>query len=473
MPPESAADVFEERRTARHPIRIIHLGLGAFHRAHQSWYTQLANDLATTDGAELWGIESFTGRTAAAATALETQGGLYCLIERGADGDAARLIESISRASDGADAARWRHTFALPAVAVVTLTITEAGYHLGPGGALDLSDAVIHSDIELLRGGESGTAATSAPARLIDGLRSRRRAGRGGVAIVSCDNLIDNGRIIKDSVLTIARLVDTELGEWIEANVSFVSTMVDRITPATTPADIATAHELTGLPDAIPVVTEPFSEWILSGIFPAGRPRWEGAGARFVDDIAPFEQRKLWLLNAAHSLLAYRGLLRGHETVAAAMLDADCLAAVEALWDEMRPVLAFDSAEINEALAALRERFANARIEHRLSQIAMDGSRKLGPRIVAPLRERLRHGLVVGDAQATTLAAWALHVSGPHRRDAGADRLAESLLPIGGHEIEAAGRAAAVIEFLAPDLLDNDALLVAVRHQIDTLAQFQ
>lgn len=454
MPPDT--EPFDERRGARHPIRIIHLGLGAFHRAHQAWYTQGANDAAAQAGGEQWGIEAFTGRSAAAAIALEAQAGLYSLIERAEEGDTARLIESISRASDGADAARWRTSFGLPGVAVVTLTVTEAGYHLTPAAVLDLDDCAVRSDLSRLSA-DGLVSLDTAPGRIVDGLRSRMRAGLAGVAIVSCDNLPNNGQILHDSVLTIAKLVDASLAAWIDANVTFVSTMVDRITPATTPADVETARELTGLADTVPVVTEPFSEWILSGEFPAGRPRWESAGARFVERIAPFEQRKLWLLNAAHSLLAYRGLLRGHETVSAAMLDRDCSSVVEELWNEMRPVLEFEPAEIDAALRALRARFANARIEHRLAQIATDGSRKLGPRIITPMRRRLERGLPVGAAQAATLAAWALHLSGPFRRDSGSDALAVAL----DSRSDPRSTAQAVIGFLAPDLLATPDLLAA------------
>jgi len=291
------------------------------------------------------------------------------------------------------------------------------------------------------------------------------RAGLAGVAIVSCDNLSDNGQILHDSVLTMAKIVDAGLAAWIDGKVTFVSTMVDRITPATTPADLATAYRLTGLVDAVPVVTEPFSEWILCGEFPAGRPRWEIAGARFAERIAPFEQRKLWLLNAAHSLLAYRGLLRGHETVAAAMLNRDCSSLVEDLWNEMRPVLEFEPVEIDSALRALRKRFANARIEHRLAQIATDGSRKLGPRIIAPIRRRIELGLPVGMAQASTLAAWALHLSGPFRRDSGAEALAVSL----DSRSDPQSTAQAVIGFLAPDLLAASDVIAVVSGQIENL----
>jgi fructuronate reductase len=430
-------------RTTRHPVRIVHLGLGAFHRGHQAWYTQLSNEL-TDDG---WGIEAFTGRAPDAAKALAAQDCRYALIERGPESDSATIIESISAATDGADVDRWRRAFADPAVVIVTLTITEAGYRLSSAGTLDLADPQVVVDIESLR---LGDGAVTAPGRLVDGLRARRAAGAGALAVVSCDNLPDNGRVIRDAVLTLAGEVDPSLAGWIVESVSFVSTMVDRITPATAPADVTEARGLTGFADAVPVVTEPFSEWVLSGEFPAGRPDWQRVGAQFVDDIAPFERRKLWLLNAGHSLLAYRGLLRGHSTIAEAMLDADCRSELELLWSETRPVLPFDDREIDEALTALRLRFGNARIEHRLLQIGMDGSQKLGPRIIDPIRRRLAAGLPVGHAQAGVIAAWALHLGSLDRRDPVTDALAAGL--IGAVPQDAA---TAVLEFLAPDLTER------------------
>lgn len=443
-------------RTTRHPVRIVHLGLGAFHRAHQAWYTQRANELSRIG----WGIESFTGRTPETAVALTAQDCLYSLIERGPESDTAMLIESISAATDGADGVRWRRALADPAVVIVTLTITEAGYWLGTAGRLDTADPQVVADITSLR---ASTGAVTAPGRLVDGLRARRSAGVGAIAVVSCDNLPDNGRVIRECIQTIAREVDPALAAWIDSTVSFVSTMVDRITPAATPTDVAKARDLTGLSDAVPVITEPFSEWVLSGEFPGGRPDWHRVGARFVDDIEPFEQRKLWLLNAAHSLLAYRGLLRGHSTIAQTMLDDDCRTALEELWREARPVLPFDDREIDSALTALRERFANARIEHLLLQIGTDGSRKLGPRIIDPIRKRLATGLPAGDAHAGVLAAWAAHLTSAERRDPATDDLAVRL-----SNASASAAATAVLDFLAPDL--SDELRAAVTAGIRTLS---
>lgn len=449
---------FRARRGIRHPVRIVHLGLGAFHRAHQAWYTQRVNELG-----ESWGIDAFTGHSTSLADSLEAQDDIYTLIERGPADDTASLIESISAASAGSDVVRWRTAMASADAAIVTLTVTEAGYRLTKSGELDLADDAVVADIALLTSGAEQASAT-APGKLVDGLRSRRRASAGPIAVVSCDNLPDNGHAARDAVLGMAARVDTDLADWIDQNVSFVSTMVDRITPASTDDDRARALVLTGLPDAVPVVTEPFSEWVLSGDFPAGRPSWEKVGARFVDDIAPFEQRKLWLLNAGHSLLAYRGLLRGHHTIDEAMGDPACAAELERLWDEARDILPFGSDELDEALAALRSRFGNARIRHLLLQIATDGSQKLVQRVIDPIRRRQARGEAAGEAQVGVLAAWTLHLLGSDRRDPGADSLVEELAGRSAQE-----QAVAVIRFLAPDLANDSALADSVATQIALL----
>ncbi|MEV8212401.1 mannitol dehydrogenase family protein [Leifsonia sp. NPDC077715] len=407
-------------RSARHPVRVAHLGLGAFHRAHQAWYTQAAND-AAPDAAGGWGIAAFTGRRADAARVLAAQDSLYSVVTRGPADDSVSTVEALSRVHDGADTAAWLATLADPQVGVLTLTVTEAGYLPG----------------------------ASAPGRIRDGLAARFRADAGGLAVVSCDNLSGNGRVLREAVLALTA-DEPDLDAWVRSEVSFVSTMVDRITPATTEQDLSAVRALAGWDDAAPVITEPFSEWVLAGAFPAGRPAWEAGGARFVDDVEPFERRKLRLLNAGHSLLAYRGLLRGHRTIAEAVADPALAAELELLWAEQRPGLPFDDAAVAAAQQALRDRFTNARIEHRLVQIAADGSQKLGPRIVEPLRERLAAGLGPGEAQLGVLAAWTLHLLAGGARDPQADSLTARLRD--AHD--PLSRASLVLDALAPDLTD-------------------
>lgn len=342
--------------------RLAHLGLGQFFRAHQAWYTERANELHPDD---LWTYTAFTGRSPALAAAMTAGGDRYTLVERSADGDAATTIASVAHSFPGDDTDAWAAVFRNPELAVVTVTVTESGY---------------------------GDAPTAAPARLLAGLAARRAAGGGPLAIVSCDNLAGNGEVLHGAVVRLAEASDLDLARWVERNVTFPSTMVDRITPHSD--------------DPLTVITEPFSEWVIAGEFPAGRPAWHEVGARFVDDVASFERRKLWLLNAAHSTMTYLGLLRGLETVDQAWADPRIRATVEQLWDEVRPVLGFDDAETDAALEALRTRFANPRIAHRLEQIARQGREKLAQRQQAIMAARLEAALPAGEACQATIAAF-------------------------------------------------------------------
>ena len=442
-------------------VRVVHLGLGAFARAHLIRYTDRAN--ALVDPEERWGVAAFTGRSARAAQLLAGQDGRYTLIERSAGGDRAATVDALVSVHDGADRSTWRALLARPEVGVVTLTVTEAGYRRDAEGHLDVADPQVAADVQQLRprGTEHDAcgAVRTAPGRLVDGLAARRLAGAGSVAVIALDNLPHNGEVLAGVVRELAALVDPALAEWIPQHVAFVSTMVDRITPATTEADRAVARALTGRDDAAPVVTEPFSEWVLQGRFPAGRPGWDAVGARFVDDLEPVERRKLWLLNAGHSLLAYEGLPRGRATVAEAFADPVLRDRLEALWVEARAVLPLPAAEVDAALEALRTRFANARIEHRLAQIARDGSQKLPVRVLAVARARREARLPVGRAGAGVVAAWAQHLLA---HDLRADDPAAVVLAarVRGREPDEVARL--VLTELAPDLAALPELVDAV-----------
>lgn len=379
------------------PIRIVHLGLGAFHRAHQAWYTARADDAAE------WGIAAFTVRSPAAAASLEPQDGVYTLVVRDTYGDRLELVKSIVETRDGGDVERLCELLARPEVAVVTTTVTERGYRLAWDGSLDPQDADLRRDLESLR---DGGAPSTLLGRLVAGLQARRDADAGPIALVPCDNVPDNGAFLARGVLQAATIVDGSLHEWIERSVSFVSTSVDRITPRTEPSEVAEA--LAGMPwiDAAPVVTEPYSDWVLSGRFPAGRPLWESANARFVEDIEPWERRKLWMLNGAHTLLALAGNRRGLRTVAEAMDDPELAAMAAALWGEAARHLPSE-VEALEYADRLRQRFRNPRIEHRLSQIAQDSNDKLRLRIVPIAEAELAAGRIARGC-AFAMAHWLL-----------------------------------------------------------------
>ena len=428
------------------PVRIVHLGLGNFFRAHQAWYTAAAPDAAD------WGIAAFTGRSTALADALSGQDGLYTLVVRAAHGDTCAVVGSVVAAHPGTDLDTWYDHLAQPEVCIVTLTVTEAGYLRGPDGGLDATRPDVGSDLAALRSGPRATVAT-VPARLVAGLAARRAADAGPLTVVPCDNLPDNGAVTARVVTDLATILDPALAGWIGANVSFVTTMVDRITPATTADDIRSVAELTGRADAAPVVTEPYSDWVLGGDFPGGRPAWDSAGARFVADVTPYERRKLWLLNGGHSLLAYAGIARGHETVEQAVTDPYCRRVLEQWWDEAAPHLPLPADQISAYRSALIERWSNPRIQHRLAQIAADGSLKLPVRILPVLRAERAAGRMPAGAVGV-VAAWIAHLRGAGApvKDAAADTL---LGAAAGAPVEAVRH---VLTMLDTDLADDDAL---------------
>ena len=374
------------------PVRIVHLGLGAFHRAHQLWYTQ-HSEADPSD--PQWGFASFTGRSPRMSDLLSAQDGLFTLMVRGPESDEPEIIGALSDPRAADDVRRLWELLAAPSTAVVTLTITEAACNLGPELSFDAAEETVAADLETLRAafaaGSFDTDAVGVPASPAAKL-----------------------------VVGLAAELDPRLGQWTEGNVSFVGTSIDRITPATEDFLLDDVAQATGFADQAPVVTEPFSSWVLQGEFPAGRPEWERAGAVFVEDLEPFERRKLWLLNGAHSLLAYAGQLRGHETVEQAITDEVSRQQVLEFWDEAAHHLTTPGLDVPAYREALLERFENPRIRHNLAQIAGDGLTKLQMRAVPVLKAGRS-----GEIAARMIAAWTVYVDG---RDELSDSRAEQVL---------------------------------------------
>lgn len=436
------------------PVRIIHLGLGAFHRAHEAWYTAHAPDAAG------WGIAAFTGHSVEAAQAAARQDGLYTLIVRAPDGDRVEVVPSIIAVHAGHEVSALTGYAARPEVAVISLTVTEAGYRLTGDGDPHPGDAELRTDIRAMAAsGAAGAAPTTALCRLVTALDARRLAGAGPIAVVPCDNVPNNGPWLRRGVLAVAARVDEELHTWIADTVSFVATSVDRITPRATAADAEVARAV-GWIDATPVVTEPFSDWALCGDFPAGRPDWAGAGARFVDDIEPDERRKLWLLNGAHSLLAAAGINRGLSTIAEAAAMPEVWSQVERFWAEAVPHLegAIETVDYREQL---RERFANPRIVHSLAQVASDASTKLRLREVVVAKHEHAAGRSAR-ACAEAIGEWIVSVG---TASGATDTRAGDI---------AAARAGedpvrALVGLLDADLAANRAFVTLVRARVDLL----
>ncbi|WP_182111270.1 MULTISPECIES: mannitol dehydrogenase family protein [unclassified Actinotalea] len=446
------------RSSPRPPVRHVHLGLGSFFRAHQAWYTQHA-----PDGGD-WGIAAFTGRRPDLARALAAQDAVYTLTVRGAAQDRYEVVESVAAVHAAADHEAWLRYLADPRVALVTTTVTEAGYALRPDGHLDLDRSDVGADLAALRADPRALVAT-APGRLVAGLAARRRSDAGPLSLVPCDNLPGNGAAVARAVLDLAEALDPALAAWAAAHVTAVTTMVDRITPEPTAEDVARVRAVTGALDAAPVTTEPFSEWVMAGTFAAGRPAWEAAGALVVPDVEPYERRKLWLLNGAHSLLAYAGLARGHGTVAEAIADETCRGWVEQWWDEASAHVPLPAADVAAYRAALLERFANPSIRHRLDQIAADGSLKLPVRVLPTLRaERARGGLAAGASR--VVAAWIHHLRGDAPlRDPDGERLR---VAASGPTAPAVRR---VLALLDPEVAQDETVLAAVLAQIEEVAR--
>ncbi|GAW37156.1 mannitol 2-dehydrogenase [Roseovarius sp. A-2] len=381
---------------AAHGLGIVHLGLGAFHRAHQAVMT---DDALSRDGGD-WRIVSVSLRSRDVAQALAPQNCLYTVIERDAGGMKGRIIASISTVI-AADPDKTLKALCNPAVRIVTLTVTEKGYGIDRAtGAPDSTNPVVSADI----------AAPDAPSGvlglLVAALRRRRRDDIAPFAILCCDNLPSNGQFLRGGVLGFARAVDPDLAGWIEREVAFPSSMVDRITPASTDATLRDAETLTGCRDCAAIETETFLQWVIEDYFPHGRPAWEAGGALFVDDVEPYEQMKLRMLNGAHSMLAYAGFLSGHTFVRDVMTDRALAALVlrhlEAAADSLSPLSGVDFAHYARDL---QDRFRNPTMAHRTRQIAMDGTVKMPQRIWSPAAEALEAGRDIG-AFAFATAAW-------------------------------------------------------------------
>ena len=417
-------------------VGIVHLGLGAFHRAHQAVYTD-----AVLPRDPRWGICGVSLKTPHATVPLAAQDGLYTVLEKSAAGSHARVIGAVREARFlGADRKRILARMADPSVCVVTLTVTEKGYCHDPAtGLLDLAHADIAHDLA------HPDAPLSAPGLIVAGLAARRAADAGPANIVCCDNLPHNGRTVEAIVAAFAQARDPALAKWIAAHVAFPSTMVDRIVPATTAADLAEVARLLGVADAASVVCEPFRQWVIENRFAAARPAWEDAGAQLVSDVAPFETMKLRLLNGSHSTLAYLGFLAGHEFIWQASEDPQLATLVERqMAEEIVPTLVAPPAtDLAVYCGELLTRFRNPALPHRTQQIAMDGSQKLPQRLLGTVRDRLADGGSIAHL-ALAIAGWIRYASGSDehgRRIAVSDPLASQFAAIDA----ASGREPAVI----------------------------
>jgi fructuronate reductase len=377
---------------------IVHLGVGAFHRAHQAVMT----DAVLASGDLAWGIVGAGLMTSGTKDALAPQDGLYTLVERSAGSEQLRVVGSIVELLGGeADLGRVLERMCAPSTRIVSLTVTEKAYYLDvASGQLLINAPMIAADLA------NPAQPKTILGLIVQALRRRRVAGLPPFTVLSCDNLPNNGKTAKAALLAFARHVDAELAAWIDAQVLFPCTMVDRITPATTDDDRAYVDGQLGLKDAWPIVTEGFVQWVIEDDFSMGRPDWTLGGAVFSNEIEAWENMKLRCLNGAHSTLAYLGQLTGRETVADAMELPLITGLLDNLWAEVLEVLeAPAGVDPTGYVEQLKQRFRNPALKHRTLQIAMDGSQKLPQRLLATLRERMAKGLP-SPALALAIAAW-------------------------------------------------------------------
>ena len=373
---------------------IVHLGVGAFHRAHQAVFT----DDCLAAGELDWGITAASLRNPATRDALAPQDGLYTLALRSAS-EELRVIGSIGRVLAAPEnSAGLLDAMSAAATRIVTLTITEKGYCVDASGALKRDDPDIVHDLG------NPQAPRTALGFLAEALARRRSARLAPFTILSCDNLSHNGRVAHRALTEFAAARDANLGAYAAGELHCPSCMVDRIVPATMDSDREAISARLGLQDFAPVLSEPFCQWVIEDRFASGRPGWERSGVEFTSDVAPFEAMKLRLLNGAHSTLAAMGRLAGYATVAEAMSDPVIRGFVGVYWSEVAPTV---PAYIDAAAytARLAKRFDNAALQHKLAQIATDASQKVPQRILSPLSELRADGGRNG-ALILAVAAW-------------------------------------------------------------------
>ncbi|UUM32383.1 mannitol dehydrogenase family protein [Vibrio japonicus] len=399
-----------DRKTLK--SRIVHLGFGAFHRAHQALFT---NEMLEKTGSD-WGIcevNLFGGEDL--IEALRLQDHLYTVAEKGAEKTDVKVIGSVTESLhpelDGIQAVLEK--MAEPQVSIVSMTITEKGYCADPAtGTLDKNNPLVLADLQ------TPETPKSALGYIVQALKLRRDRGLAPFTVMSCDNVQENGHVAKAAILEFAQLSDPDFRDWIETHVTFPCTMVDRIVPAATPETLAEISTLLGCEDPCGIACEPFRQWVIEDNFVAGRPEWDVAGAEFVEDVVPYEEMKLRMLNGSHSFLAYLGYLGGYDHISDTMTDEGYRkAAFDMMMKAQAPSLNMpEGTDLNAYATLLIDRFTNPSLKHRTWQIAMDGSQKIPQRMGGSLKYHLTNGSDFSWI-ATAIAGWMRYVSGVDEAD--------------------------------------------------------
>lgn len=384
---------------------IVHLGIGAFHRAHQAFYTEAVLNKFGGD----WGIIGSSLRSASVRDQLVPQDCLYTLVERSGEGEKLQLIGAVLDTLVGPEnPAALVTQMAASNIKIVSLTITEKGYCHDPAtGNLNLNHPDIIHDLAHL------DKPVSAIGFLVSALKQRFDNNQKAFTLLSCDNLPNNGEVLEKVVCQFAEKIAPAFAQWIKTNATFPCTMIDRIVPATTDEDRREIEARLGLRDEGMVVCEPFSQWVVEDKFADGRPEWEQVGVLLVEDVRVFEKIKLRLLNGAHSTMAYTGYLSGFDYISEVMEQPAFVNLVKTYMarEAGETVTAPAGFDIEAYKQQLRERFSNKALKHRTWQIAMDGSQKLPQRLLETLREQLQGNGHI-DILCLGVAAWIRYVSG-------------------------------------------------------------
>nr|WP_269330426.1 mannitol dehydrogenase family protein [Kineosporia babensis] len=400
--------------------QVVHFGLGAFHRAHQAVYTEAASEAT----GQATGIVAVAPRDASVVQRAREQDYLFSVTTRSPGGSQPRVVAALSGALHlSHDAAALDTLIRSAEVSTITLTVTEKGYHRDPAsGRLNLADPRIAADLDLSRKNPADAVVGTVVARLAVSLANRLRTIGAPIDVVSCDNLDGNGSVLAGVVrefVAAAGWADSDkVLDWLDTSVGFPSTVVDRIVPATSAADLAEAAARLGVQDGLAVAGEPYSQWVLQNAFRAARPAWEHGGAQFVDDVASYQLTKLRLLNGSHSGLAYLGLAAGCRTIADVLATDWGATFVRGYAAEVAATLPNGGPDPLRYAESLVARFSNNAIHHELRQIGSDGSLKLPQRWVTVLRDLREQASPVGPNQTLALAAWA-HATRPDASSGG------------------------------------------------------
>jgi len=424
--------------------RMVHIGFGAFHRAHQA----LASDKLAAQGSD-WGYCEVNLNSGALIQALRQQDLLYTLTEMADDSLNTRVIGVITQAlhgkGDGIDAVI--EAMSQPDVAIVSMTVTEKGYcYMPSSGKLNPDHPDIVHDLE------NPTQPRSLPGLILAAIIRRRERNLPPFSVMSCDNMPENGHVTRNVITQLAERHSHDLADYIQTHITFPSTMVDRIVPAMTDAAFDALEARLGSSDPVAVEAEPFFQWVIEDNFVNGRPAWENAGAELVSDVLPFEEMKLRMLNGSHSFLAYLGFLAGYEHISDCMADANFRTAARGLMlQDQAPTLRTQGVDLEAYADSLIARYENRAIKHRTYQIATDGTQKLPQRLLDSVRWHLRNGTSC-DYLMLGVAAWMRYVSGVDEQGQAIeirDPLKDQLASIVAHSDEGAQRVEALLRLQA------------------------